>query len=245
LAVACSKENQEMKLRPHTGKRPNRISGLKLSTAIGRFMREGDGGETGGGDGDAAALKAKLAKSVDAEKKLRARLAEFDAKQSDIDKAAEDAATEAARAAADWKTLEAKLTKRAETAEAGLADMAGKYTGLKVDTALGAELIAAGVANPTFQKAALSLLKSGNKFDISDAGEISAGGSQLTDFVKTWAAGDEGKSFITNGNGGGGAPNTPGNNGGPNPKVAGNMGGTREERAAALASKYPELAQNT
>lgn len=227
---------------------PSRFSvGARTATAIGRVMREGtNDDDKGGGGGDSEALKAekaKTAKAVEESKKLRERLKKLEDAEEAREAEKKAAEEEAQKKAGEFDKIEAKLkddikkaNDRADAAEA-------KYTGLVVDTGLRQELQEAGVDNPVFQKAALGMIKTGQKFDIADDGSISVAGSPLKDFVGNWAGTDEGKSFVTNGSGGGGAPNKPG--GGAAPKnVTPNMGGSREERQAALLAKHPELGQS-
>lgn len=219
---------------------------LRAGTAMGRvlIMREEPGdGEPGAGD-EVARLKAKNAKLADEDKKMRARLKALEDAAADA-KAKEDAAeTEKQRAAGDFAKIEQGYKDRLAAAEKATADINARFQGVMVDQALGSALDAAGVENPVFRKAALSLIKSGNKFDITDDNTVSVGGTQLTDFIKTWAGSEEGKSFVKNGNGGGGAPQTTQKPGGGANNVTGNMGGKPEERTAAIATRFPELNNN-
>jgi hypothetical protein len=102
------------------------------------------------------------------------------------------------------------LTKRAETAEKTLETEQSYTQRLLVDNGLAAALTEAGVTSPTMHKAAAALIRTGNKIDIAvdgDARVAKVGDKALSDFVKAWAQGDEGKAFVAApGNGGGGAP---------------------------------------
>jgi len=69
---------------------------------------------------------------------------------------------------------------------------------LLVDNGLSAALLDAGVKKPAYQKAAKALLAS-QKFDFEGEGAdrvAKVGDKTLAEFVKTWAAGDEGKAFV-------------------------------------------------
>jgi len=80
---------------------------------------------------------------------------------------------------------------------------------LLVDNGLSAALLAVGVKNPAYQKAAKALLsKETFTFEGEGAARVAkVGDKSLAEFVKTWATGDEGKAFVdAPGNKGGGAP---------------------------------------
>lgn len=110
------------------------------------------------------------------------------------------------------------LTKRAETAEQSLASEQAAAQRLIVDNGLAAALTEAGVTNPAMHKAAAALIRTGQKIEITadgDARVAKIGDKTLGDFVKAWAAGDEGKTFVAApGNGGGGAPGSGSHGGG-------------------------------
>jgi hypothetical protein len=109
-----------------------------------------------------------------------------------------DAATKAAKDAG----------KLAEAATKKLQDESGFTQKLLIDNGLTAELTKHGVTNPVHLKAAQAMLRAG--VQIAQDGETrvaKVGEKALADFVKEWAAGDEGKHFVTAANnGGGGAP---------------------------------------
>jgi hypothetical protein len=72
-----------------------------------------------------------------------------------------------------------------------------------------------------------------------DARIAKIGDKALSDFVKEWAAGDEGKHFVqAPANSGGGAT---GGNGGGAASIKGKVDGSPVERAAYFAAKYPDL----
>jgi len=130
------------------------------------------------------------------------------------------------------------VTKQAEEAGKALDSERGFVSSLLVDNGLTAALTEVGVKNPAHLKAAAALLKASAKVEVAadDTGARRAlvDGKPLADFVKGWAAGDDGKAFVAApANSGGGAA---GGGSGVAPK--GNMAGTPAERAQALADKF-------
>lgn len=228
------------------GARPNRISSaLRSAASRNALMFRDDPGNKGEDGAAAEKLKKKNDDLVAEEKKLRARLKELEEKQSERDREAEKAEAEKLESEKNWKALEAKMAERLQKAE----DRATKAeTGLKdyqINTALNSELEAVGVTNPTLKKAALAMLKTDGKFDISETGDISVSGAPIKDYFKNWS-GDEGKSFIQNGNGGGNAPKqVTGNPGNQNGTVKPSLGGNVEERKAAIRERFPDLGKET
>lgn len=99
------------------------------------------------------------------------------------------------------------LTKQVETTSAALKSEASVTQRLLVENGLSAELTRAGVTNAAHLKAAMAMLK--DQVQVVAEGDnrtAKAGDKALADFVKEWAAGDEGKNFVTaNANSGGGA----------------------------------------
>ena len=223
------------------GARPNRISSALRSTASRTALMFRDDGNKGEDGAAAEKLKKKNEELVAEEKKLRARLKDLEERQAERDKESEKAEAEKLEAEKNWKALEAKLNEKLQKAE----ERATKAeTGLKdyqINTALNSELEAVGVTNPTLKKAALAMLKTDGKFDISETGDISVSGTPIKDYFKNWS-GDEGKSFIQNGNGGGNAPKQAGGDPAkPNGNVKPSLVGTVEERKAAIRERFPEL----
>lgn len=106
---------------------------------------------------------------------------------------------------------------------------------LLVENGLRAELAAAGVTNPVHQKAAIAMHMASVEVVTDGENRIAkVGDKALTDFVKEWAAGEEGKHFVSApANSGGGAP------GG----ASGGAGGKTITRAAYDALSVPEQAQ--
>lgn len=132
------------------------------------------------------------------------------------------------------KEIEA-LTKQVQEAE-------GFTSRLLVDSGLSAALVEAGVTNPVHQKAVKAMLAGQVQIAIEgDARVPKVGDKALAEYVKEWAASDEGKHFVTapDGNGGGAG------NGGRHvePKQVGNWGGTKEERIAAIKAIMPKLTE--
>ncbi len=122
----------------------------------------------------------------------------------------------------DGKPDEAALVKLRQDLEAERDDWKGKFEQMSetarknaLDRDLGDALTEAGVTNPSFAKAARTMLSDGVK--IGDDGkpfvETDMGPIALADHVKRWASG-EGKDFVTPPQGGGGKG---GNGGGTKP----------------------------
>jgi len=133
-----------------------------------------------------------------------------------------------------------ELTKNYETTTNAL-ESESKYTRqLLIQNGLTAELSKAGVTNPTHLKAVQAMLKENVQIVVEgDARIAKIGDKALSDFVKEWAAGDEGKHFVqAPANSGGGAT---GGNGGGAALNKGKVDGSPEERAAYFAAKYPDL----
>ena len=140
--------------------------------------------------------------------------------------------TEAQRIAKKATTDAEAAIKRAESAEGGM-------TKLLVDNGLSEALAKAGVTNPVHQKAAKALLR--DQVGVVTEGDqqaVKVGDKALADFITEWAGSDEGKHFVTAADTSGGGSHGGGR--GNNPS-AGNMGGSRTERAAAIASRFPDL----
>lgn len=145
-------------------------------------------------------------------------------------------------------TLKADLTKAQKEAKAfakqaednakALESESGFTRSLLVEQALTSELMSAGVKNPAHLKAAKALLKSDVQV-ITDGDQRVAkiGDKALKDYVKEWAAGDDGKHFVSaDQNSGGGAGG--GSGAGGAGSVKGKIDGSESERAAYFASKY-------
>jgi wobble nucleotide-excising tRNase len=144
---------------------------------------------------------------------------------------------------ADNATLQKQykdLTKNFEATTNAL-DSESKYTRqLLIQNGLTAELSKAGVTNPTHLKAVQAMLKENVQIVVEgDARIAKIGDKALSDYVKEWAAGDEGKHFVqAPANSGGGAT---GGNGGGAASIKGRIDGSPVERAAYFATKFPDL----
>ena len=108
---------------------------------------------------------------------------------------------------------------------------------LLVENGLREALASAGVTNAVHQKAAMAMLASGVEVVADgDARAAKFGDKALADYVKEWAAGEEGKHFVAAPvNGGGGAPG--GSGGGSGKTVTNDQFNSMnaKERAAFMA----------
>lgn len=165
-------------------------------------------------DLDAAIAEAKEAQDA----KNRELLAEVKALKADLRKtqeikpedfAALEGELEATRAKLAEATKQAKdATKLAEDAKKQLEGESAFTRKLLVENGLRAELAAAGVTNPVHQKAAIAMHAAMVEIGIDGENRVAkVGDKALADFVKEWAASDEGKHFVAAPiNQGGGAP---------------------------------------
>ncbi|HEY9145985.1 MAG TPA: hypothetical protein VIN36_04815, partial [Thiobacillus sp.] len=128
-----------------------------------------------------------------------------------------------------------KATKAAEDAAKKAADTESAFNNTLRDQQLTESLTKAGVTNPVHLKAAKALLAAQvSVVDDNGSKVAKAGDKALGDFITEWAGGDEGKHFVA-------APDTTGggsHGGHRNTTPKGDMGGSREERAAAIASRF-------
>ena len=137
------------------------------------------------------------------------------------------------KGAPDTAATQAKLTaleERLAEAEAKAGEWQGKYVGITRDQSLTSALQSVGITEPAFIKGATALLSGMVKLgdDGSAYVETPMGPKVLSDYVKTWAAG-EGKPFVTPPSGG----NAKGNQGGQTAPVKPEAMGP-QERAALL-----------
>lgn len=124
---------------------------------------------------------------------------ERDAARADLTNATKGKPDEAALLA-ERNSYEAKIAELTGK----LDEASGKITGMTRDTALKAALSDAGITNPAFLKAATMLHRDAIKMDGESAVvDGPMGPKPLADFIKNWAAGDEGKAFVTQPKGGG------------------------------------------
>lgn len=124
---------------------------------------------------------------------------ERDAARNDLTNATKGKPDEAALLAErqSYETRITELTGKLDEAN-------GKLTGMTRDSALKAALTEAGITNPAFLKAATLLHRDQIKMD-GDTATVDGpmGPKPLGDFIKGWAAGDEGKAFVAQPTGGG------------------------------------------
>lgn len=143
------------------------------------------------------------------------------------------------------KSLKAAQKAVADTTKA-LEGEQGFTQRLLVDNGLMAALGEAGVKNPVHLKAAAALIRSSAKVEVKvdgDARTAVVGDKSLGEFVKAWAASDDGKAFVTAPVNSGG--NASGGGGGGGGGGAGNLGGKPAERVDAIKARFPELQQPT
>lgn len=121
-----------------------------------------------------------------------------------VEDARDKALSDLAEAGKQIKTLTGERDKAVKALEAE----SGFTHKLLVENGLREALAANGVTNAIHQKAAMAMLASGVQVAADgDARVAKVGDKALADFVKEWAAGDEGKHFVAApANGGGGAP---------------------------------------
>jgi len=129
-------------------------------------------------------------------KERQAKIESLTAQIAELQKNAPDNAATQAKLAQLQEQLDAK------SAEVG--EWQGKYTTVTRDQTLSQALQAAGITNPTFLKAATTMLKETVKVgeDGTVYAETPMGPKVVHDFVKSWAAGD-GKDFVAPPSGGG------------------------------------------
>lgn len=165
-----------------------------------------------------ADLDAAIAEAKDGQDaKNRELLAEVKALKADLRKHKEISPDDLAALESERDELRTKLTAaekaakdataNADKATKALEAESGFTRKLLVENGLRAELAAAGVTNPVHQKAAIAMHAAMVQIDADGENRIAKVGDQsLSDFVKGWASGDEGKHFVTApDNGGGGA----------------------------------------
>lgn len=158
----------------------------------------------------------------------------------------EDFSLDVWKRAKEGKTDPAELQQVRQQLETERDEWKGKATAsgkriyeLTVERDLDTVLAAQGVTDPTFQKAARTMLTPSIK--MTDDGkpivETDMGPLPMADYVQRWVSGGEGKAFVTNPEGVGAR----GGSGAGGGKTTGNLGGTREERTAAIANRFPNL----
>ena len=167
--------------------------------------------------------------------------------KEDREKAKQDVATlksqiaELQKGAPDIAATQAQLNQLKEQLDAATqsaSEWQGKYVGVTRDQSLSTALQAAGIVNPTFLKAATTMLSGQVKLGEDGAAyvETQMGPKVLSDFVKSWASSD-GKDFVSPPSGGGAS----GGKGGGAALPKGNMAGSQSDRMAAIKAKFPDL----
>jgi hypothetical protein len=109
-----------------------------------------------------------------------------------------------------------------------------------IDNGLNDAMLKAGIKTE-FMAAAKAMLKSQTKL-LAENGQYSAlmGEKPLNEAIAEWAAGDEGKHFVSApANSGGGATGGNGNSTFIAPK--GNLGGDKGQRVNAIKNMFPDL----
>jgi chromosome segregation ATPase len=145
------------------------------------------------------------------------------------------------------ETLKSQLEKVAkdnaktvEQLQASLNEKDGALQSYLIDNGLNDAMLKAGI-KPEFMAAAKAMLKSQTKL-MADNGQYSAlmGDKPLIEAIAEWAAGDEGKHFVSApANSGGGATGGMGNGVPIAPK--GNLGGDKTQRTNAIKQMFPDL----
>lgn len=145
-------------------------------------------------------------------------------------------------------TLKADLTKaqkeakafakQAEDSTKALESESGFTRSLLIEQGLTAELVSAGVKNPAHLKAALAMLKSDAQVvQDGDKRVAKIGDKAIKDYVKEWAAGDDGKHFITADQNSGGGASGGGGGGGASPTMTRSAFDSLSPMAKASAMK--------
>lgn len=145
-------------------------------------------------------------------------------------------------------TLKADLTKaqkeakafakQAEDSTKALESESGFTRSLLIEQGLTAELVSAGVKNPAHLKAALAMLKSDAQVvQDGDRRVAKIGDKAIKDYVKEWAAGDDGKHFITADQNSGGGASGGGGGGGASPTMTRSAFDSLSPMAKASAMK--------
>ena len=156
--------------------------------------------------------------------------AEFEALESQID----TLKAELTKAQREAKTF----AKQAEDSTKALESESGFTRSLLIEQGLTAELVSAGVKNPAHLKAALAMLKSDAQVvQDGDRRVAKIGDKAIKDYVKEWAAGDDGKHFITADQNSGGGASGGGGGGGASPTMTRSAFDSLSPMAKASAMK--------
>jgi hypothetical protein len=156
--------------------------------------------------------------------------AEFEALEAQIDSLKADLT----KAQKEAKTF----AKQAEDSTKALESEAGFTRSLLIEQGLTAELVSAGVKNPAHLKAALAMLRSDAQVvQDGDKRVAKIGDKAIKDYVKEWAAGDDGKHFITADQNSGGGASGGGGGGGASPTMTRSAFDSLSPMAKASAMK--------
>ncbi len=199
-------------------------------------------------DNATTGLKEKNAELLGDQKKLKDSMKSIQTQLDEIAAAKEAAEQDALSKSGDVEkiksALEEKHRKEKDTLTAALNEKDATLRNLVIDNGLTDALTKAGVA-PQYLDAARALIQTKHKGELGEAdGAVIAtfDGKPIKDFVTEWSQGDSGKHFIAAPNNSGGGAN--GANGGGKASTAkADMGGDRAARAAAIAQKFPSLAE--
>lgn len=130
------------------------------------------------------------------------------------------------------------FAKQAEDSTKALESESGFTRSLLIEQGLTAELVSAGVKNPAHLKAALAMLKSDAQVvQDGDKRVAKIGDKAIKDYVKEWAAGDDGKHFITADQNSGGGASGGGGGGGASPTMTRSAFDSLSPMAKASAMK--------
>lgn len=145
---------------------------------------------------DVSNLKNAYSRTKEDREKAKTEAATLKAKITELEKGAPDTAATQAKLTA--------LQEQLQAAEAKAGDWQTKYTSITRDQALQTALQSSGITNPTYLKAATTMLA--GQVKLGDDGtayvESGMGPKVLADYVKGWVA-SEGKDFVTPPQGGG------------------------------------------
>ncbi|HPE48709.1 MAG TPA: hypothetical protein PLR76_09935 [Hyphomonas sp.] len=205
-----------------------------------------DDDDDGGADDAVKKLTAKVDELLSEKKKLAGKVRDFEVAEAERKTAAAAAEEEAARKAKDWDKIEDGYKTKLSEKDGEALLWRSRYEERVIGDDLRDALDAVKV-KPEMRKIVAAFLQNENAIEIGEDGKTSIDGKPLADFVKTWAATDEGKAFIINGSSGGDA-NGSGKGGsgddGDNPWAPGKVNLTKQgeifrkdpARAKALAA---------
>lgn len=183
---------------------------------------------------DLSGAKARLA---DAEKRVAPE--DFDAEAWKAIKDGKPDAEAEARAQQQLVALRKTLEGERDEWKSKHDNLVNEFRVSRVNGELADAIAKVGVTTPEFAQAARAVLSPQIKLngDIAEF-DTDMGPMSIGDYVKRWAA-NEGKVFVSppKGDGASGSSQSP-----STPAAKGDFGGSRAERAAAIAAKFPDLA---